>query len=78
MGLLANADVQLLSDKWRSTVQSIALTLAVTLLGALAAILTGEIDYILMTLGLLFVINRKALDLDMKKLTKLLKERKQP
>lgn len=71
MGFLASADVVLLSDKWRTTVQACVLTVCVAALGIVAFIKLGDMRMILGTLGLLFVINRKALGLDMKKLKKI-------
>lgn len=70
MAWFADADVQLLSDKWRSTVQTIVLTMCVSALGAIAFTALLDWQIIAGTLLLLFLINRKALGLDLNELTK--------
>jgi hypothetical protein len=70
MSLFTGAEIKLLSDKWRETAALIVLTVCVAGLGGLAFALLRDLNLIFGTLGLIFVINRKPLGLDLDALKK--------
>jgi hypothetical protein len=72
MGLLADADVKLLSDKWRETVLIGILTICVTVLGAISFWILKDLQIIIVTLGILFAVNRKAIGFDIDNLKQIL------
>lgn len=71
---LARADVQLLSEKWRSTVLMAIVVVCIAAIGITLVIVSKDVAYGLGAAGLIIAIVAKPLALDEKKLKKMLEK----
>jgi hypothetical protein len=77
MAWLAEAQVQLLSEKWRSTVLMVVVVICIAAIGIALSIISSDVKYGLGAVALIVAVVAKPLALDVRKLERLLKEQKQ-
>jgi len=76
MGLLASADVQLLSEKWRRTTVLIAMIICIAALGVTGIIIFQREEILGATVAMLVVLGRRALGMKGKEEKQLIEQTK--